>query len=313
MYGANGQAGRHAEVLASPIRDAIAYDARMSVTLSPDRAAEEPILDLFPEDRAARFEHAGNDLRRTLKLWRLCWKLGWLDVKLRYRGSVLGPFWLTASTTVMVASMGVIYAFLFKMNLREYLPFLSLSLVLWGFISGMVNEATTCFTQSESMIRSMRMPFIIHAVRVVIRNLLVLAHNVVVILIVFALFRLWPGLAILQILPALALWLLDGIAACVLLGALGARFRDVTPIIGSIMQLVFFITPIIWKPELAKHGQRWLPLNPFYDLLEIVRRPLLGGTLNAEIIGAAIGFSVVLCGLTGLLFTRVRARLAYWI
>jgi lipopolysaccharide transport system permease protein len=117
----------------------------------------------------------------------------------------------------------------------------------------------------------------------------------------------------LKILPGLALWLLDGIAACVLLGALGARFRDITPIIGSILQIVFFITPIIWKPELMKHGRRWLALNPFYDLLEIVRQPLLGGTLTPQIIWSAIGFSLLLCALTALLFTRVRARLAYWV
>lgn len=285
----------------------------MSVTASLSSPTDEPVLDIFPETEATRYRHAASDLRGTFRLWRLCWTLGWLDVKLRYRGSILGPFWLTASTAVMVASMGVIYAFLFKMNLHEYLPFLTLSLVLWGFISGMVSDSTQCFTQSENMIRSIRMPFTVYAARVTIRNLLVLAHNVVVVLVVFALFRLWPGWAMLQILPALMLWLLDGIAACILLGALGARFRDITPIIGSILQIVFFITPIIWKPELMRHGREWLVFNPFYDLIEIVRRPLLGGTLTPGIVWAAIGFSAVLCGMTALLFTRVRARLAYWV
>jgi lipopolysaccharide transport system permease protein len=285
----------------------------MSVTASSSDSAREPVLDLAPETPAGRYRHAAADLRDALKLWRLCWALGWLDVKLRYRGSILGPFWLTASTAVMVAALGIIYAVLFKMDMRQYLPFLSLSLVLWGFISGIVGDATQCFTQSEGMIRSTRMPYTVYAARVVIRNLLVLAHNVVVILGVFALFRLWPGLQMLQILPGLVLWLLDGIAACILLGALGARFRDIAPVIGSIMQIVFFITPIIWKPELMKHGQAWLTLNPFYDLLEIVRQPLLGGSVTPRVAGAAIGFSVLLCGLTALLFTRVRARLAYWV
>ena len=279
--------------------------------LSPE--ASEPVLDLFPETAAARLRHAGRDLRGSLKLWRLCWALGWLDVKLRYRGSILGPFWLTASTAIMVGSMGVIYAFLFKMNLQEYLPFLTVSLVLWGFISGIVNDATSCFTQSENMIRSMRMPFTVYAARVVIRNVLVLAHNVVVVVVVFAVFRVWPGMPMLQSLPGLVLWLLDGLAACVLLGALGARFRDIMPIIGSILQIVFFITPIIWKPELMRHGREWLTFNPFFDLLEIVRRPLLGGVLTPDVLWAAIGFSVALWGLTALGFTRVRARLAYWV
>nr|WP_321986605.1 ABC transporter permease [uncultured Lichenicoccus sp.] len=165
----------------------------MRVTASPTRGASEPFLDLLPETPARRVAHALDDVRRSLLLWRLCWRLGWLDLKLRYRGSILGPFWLTASTAVMVGSMGLIYAYLFKMNVHDYLPFLTLSLVLWGFIGGLVGDSTVCFTQAEGMIRAMRMPFTVHAIRVVIRNLLVLAHNVVVILAVFGLFHVWPG------------------------------------------------------------------------------------------------------------------------
>lgn len=285
----------------------------MSVTASSSDGAREPVLDLAPETPVGRLRHAAADLAGAVKLWRLCCALGWLDVKLRYRGSILGPFWLTASTAVMVAALGIIYSVLFKINMQDYLPFLSLSLVLWGFISGMVIDSTQCFTQSEGMIRATRMPFFVYAARVVIRNLLVLAHNVVVIVAVFALFRVWPGLMMLQSLPGLVLWLLDGMAACILLGALGARFRDIAPIIGSVLQIVFFVTPIIWKPELMKHGRGWLVLNPFYDLLEIVRQPLLGGSVTTQIIWAAIGFSALLFGLSALLFTRVRARLAYWV
>ncbi len=285
----------------------------MRVTASPTRGAGEPFLDLLPETPARRAAHALDDVRRSLLLWRLCWKLGWLDLKLRYRGSILGPFWLTASTAVMVGSMGVIYAYLFKMNVHDYLPFLTLSLVLWGFIGGMVGDSTVCFTQAEGMIRAMRMPFTVHAIRVVIRNLLVLAHNVVVILAVFSVFHVWPSLAALQIVPGLLLWLVDGIAACFLLGALGARFRDISPVIASVMQIIFFITPIIWKPDLITHGRQYLMLNPFYDLIEIVRRPLLGGTLTPALWGAAFGFSLLFCGFASLLFMRVRARLAYWV
>ncbi len=88
-----------------------------------------PTLDLGPM-RFVRSRKAARDLREAAALWRLCGTLAWLDIKLRYRGSLLGPFWLTLSTGVMVGSMGVIYAGLFKINLHDYLPFLALSLVL---------------------------------------------------------------------------------------------------------------------------------------------------------------------------------------
>jgi lipopolysaccharide transport system permease protein len=98
-----------------------------------------------------------------------------------------------------------------------------------------------------------------------------------------------------------------------LLGTFCARFRDILPIVASIIQIAFFMTPVIWKPEQLGSGQRLLPLNPFFDLLEIVRAPLLGTAPGARIwIGAAL-CSFVLWGLAWSLFTRARGRIAFWI
>ena len=85
-------------------------------------------------DFAARQHQAVADLVGAARLWRLALALGWFDIRLRYRGSMLGPFWLTLSTAVMVVALGVLYSALFKMELHDYLPFLALSLVLWTFL-----------------------------------------------------------------------------------------------------------------------------------------------------------------------------------
>src|SRR5947208_135674 len=103
---------------------------------------------------ATRLRWALADVAGGLRLWRLSWALGWLDIRLRYRGSMLGPFWLTISTGVMVAALGVLYSALFKLDPREYLPFLALSQVLWGFLAALVSEACATFTDAESVIRS---------------------------------------------------------------------------------------------------------------------------------------------------------------
>ncbi len=261
----------------------------------------------------ARHRLAVDDLRAALRLYRLCCTLAWLDIKGRYRGSVLGPLWLTLSTAVMVVALGFLYSTLFRTNLRDYLPFLALSLVLWGFVQTLVSEACTCFTQEEGMIRSMRMPFFLYGGRIVLRNLLVLAHNVIVIAVVFAIFAIWPGWVALIAAPAMLLWVADGLALALALGAFCARFRDVPPIVASVMQIAFFVSPIIWKPELIEHGRRFLPLNPFFSLLEIVRAPLLGGAPSWQVCVAAAGYSLLVCGLSWALFVRVRGRLAFWL
>ena len=240
-------------------------------------AANAFTLEFRPGDvRRQQTALAWQDIRDGLRMWRLGVTLGWLDIRLRYRGSVLGPFWLTISTAVMVGSLGVLYATLFHMNLREYLPFIALSQVLWGFISGMIGDGCTCFTQAEGTIRSMRMPFFVHAVRCLVRNVLILAHNVVVIAVVFILLKINPGWGGFLAVPALALWTIAGLSICLPLGAVCARFRDIPPIITSVLQIAFFVTPIIWLPKQLGPYMHFLLLNPFFDMLEVVRAPDAG-------------------------------------
>ncbi len=262
---------------------------------------------------AARNRQAIRDIVEGLRLWRLAWSLGWLDIRLRYRGSALGPFWLTLSTAVMVASLGVLYSTLFHTDVHEYLPFLALSQVLWMFVSTLVNEGCTCFTQAEGMIRAVRMPLFLHALRTLVRNVLVLAHNVVVIVVVDVIFDIRPGWDALLALPGLVVWTIDSLAACLLLGAFCARFRDIGPIVGSVMQIAFFLTPVIWQPQQLGSGAWLLPLNPFFALLDIVRAPLLGTALPAAVWPAAVLYSLLLCAISWLLFVRARGRVAFWI
>ena len=282
---------------------------------APGQARGIKTLEFTPETGVgARGRMAGRDLLEAARLWRLCWTLSWLDIKLRYRGSVLGPLWLTLSTAVMVGAMGLIYSTLFHMDLHEYLPFLVLSIVLWNFLGALVADGCTCYLQSESMIRSMRMPYSLYAARVVSRNVLVLGHNLIVIVAVYALLGISPGGRILLAVPGFGLWLVDGFAASILLGALCARFRDIPPIVASVIQMAFFVTPVIWKPQLVGAArQALLPWNPFFSLLEIVRAPMLGELPSVVVYLSALGYSLLLCFVAWALFARVRGRIAFWV
>jgi len=300
----------------------------MNMTMLPGRSASETEISHIsgPADHAVsivaahdwrgRFAMAAKDLLETAQLWRLVWTLSLLDIRLRYRGSVLGPFWLTLSTAVMIAALGFLYSRLFHTDIQTYLPFLSLSLVLWNFLQNMTGDGCTCFTSSESMIRAMRMPLSLHAARVVVRNILVLAHNVIVIVAVFLIMGTVPGIYSFTIVPAFALWVVDGFAISLMLGVLCARFRDIPPIVGSIMQIAFFISPVIWSPTILAHrgiGIVLVKWNPFYALLEIMRGPLLGARVDLENWAIALGYSALLLCLAAISFTRARPRIAYWV
>jgi lipopolysaccharide transport system permease protein len=277
-------------------------------------AAREVVLELDGDrSRAVLRALAVRDVVDGLRLWRLAMTLGWLDIKLRYRGSMLGPLWLTLSTAVMIGALGVLYAALFHMNVREYLPFLALSQVLWGFLATLIADGCVCFTSSEPLILSIRMPLSVHALRVLVRGVLILAHNVIVIVGVYVFFSIWPGVVLPLAIPGLVLWAVDAFGLVLLLGAVGSRYRDIPPIVGSIVQIAFFVTPVMWKPEQLGTRAWILPYNPFFSLLEIVRAPMLGDLPSTKVWGMALLYSAVLLGFSWWLFTRARGRVAFWL
>lgn len=253
------------------------------------------------------------DLGTGVGRWRLPFALARLDIRNRYRGSVLGPWWLTLSTAVMLVSLGFLYSQLFRLELREYLPFLAVSLILWTIINSMVNEGSNCLIDQEGMIRQMPQPYSVHALRCVLRNAIVAGHNLPLILLVFLACGWWPGLVAFWALPGLLLFVVDALAAAVLFGMLAARFRDIGPIIASVMQIAFFVSPIIWKPELLGANAKWLPLNPIYAVMETVRGPLVEGGTSTLIWVMALFYSAILCGAAFFLFVRFRARIAFWV
>ena len=247
---------------------------------------------------------------RAFRLWGM---LGWQDIRQRYRRSTLGPFWLTISMGALVGGLGVLYAGLFKMDVADYLPFVAAGLILWGLISGLITEGCTAFIDAEGIIKQVNLPLSVHVYRVVWRNSIVFAHNVIIYVAAAVIFSIQPGWTGLLALPGLALLCLNGVWAGLLLGLVSARFRDVPQIAASIVQVAFFLTPIIWKPELLPDRAFILEINPFFHLLELVRAPLLGQAPGLVSWLAASGITLGGWLVTLVMYRRYRWRIAYWV
>ncbi|MFC7734865.1 ABC transporter permease [Roseomonas sp. GCM10028921] len=276
-----------------------------------------PLLapDTYAFNAAAprRAELARADLREGFASWRLAWALARLDLRNRYRGSVIGPFWMTLSTVLMMMGLGLLYSRLLGLSLGEYLPHLTVSLVVWNILAGMVTDACTSMTSAEGVIRQLRIPFTVHALRSVFRNGLTAAHSLPLIPLVLLLFGHLPGPEALLAIAGIGILLADAFFASILLGMLCARFRDIAPIVANVMQLAFFLTPILWKPELLKELAVWLPLNPFYAVLETIRGPLVEGGGQPLVWLAAILYTLALGAVSFAFFVRFRGRLAFWV
>ena len=260
-----------------------------------------------------RRARAWADLRAGCGSWRLAWALARLDLRNRYRGSVIGPFWMTLSTLAMLLGLGFLYSRLLGLTMASYLPHLAVSLVVWNILAGLVTDACTAMTGAEGVIRQLRVPFTVHALRCVFRNALTAAHSLPLIPLVFLATGHRPGPEALLALAGLLLLLVNAFSASLLLGMVCARFRDIGPIVANVMQLAFFMTPVLWKPELLKGAAAWLPLSPFYALLETLRGPLVeGGGAPLAWLSATL-YTLAFAALSGAFFVRFRGRLAFWV
>lgn len=281
--------------------------------MAPPTVQAQPTVR-FDAARPERLARARDDLQRGLSMWRLALALAVLDLRNRYRGSILGPLWTTLSTAAMVAGLGVLYAGLFRLPAADYVPHLAVSLILWQAIATFLQDACVALSGSAAVIRQIAMPLSVHVLRCLLRNLLSAAHSLPLIVVVFAIFGTWPGAGAAWAIPGLLLLAVAGFATALALGLLCARFRDIPPIVSNLTQIAFFLTPVLWTPDLLPpEALPWLPLNPFHALLETVRAPLLSGSADPAAWAAALGWTALVAAAAAALFVRVRARVPYWV
>ncbi len=247
--------------------------------------------------------------RRT-DIW---WTLAWFDIVLRYRRSMLGPLWLTLSMGLMIGGMGPLYSSLFSIELAKFFPFLALGIIFWSFFSSMVSDACNAFINSANYLKQGYFPISLFVWRSMSRNLIVFAHQIVLYIPV----ALWAGISLsssaLLVLPALLLMLINAHALGLLLGLICTRFRDVAQIVTSVMQMLMFLTPVFWLPESLPDRAKYILWNPFAQMLELLRAPLMGTVAQSFNWYGIVGWTVFSVVASALLFARYRRRVVYWL
>ena len=194
---------------------------------------------------------------------------------------MLGPLWLTLSLAVTVAVLSVLYGQLLGLALERYVPHLTLGFIARQFIAGVVARSCDVFVRQKAWILNDRRPLSLFVLMDVWENVLEMAHNAPVYVGVALLYGIFAGAAGLQIVPGLALVLLNALWVGLLLGTVCARFRDIAQIVASVMRIAFFVTPVIWMPEMLGSRAHLALYNPFAYFVEILRAPLLGQAVPA--------------------------------
>ena len=253
------------------------------------------------------------DFAESFRRTRLWSTLALNDIAGRYRGSVLGPFWITLTTAAFVVGIGIVYAELMHVPAEKYVPWMATGIVIWNLMSAIIVEGSNAYIEGAPIIQQTNIPLPIFIWRVVMRDLVNFAHQIVVIFAVALYFHYflkinWPlaifGLVLLTINVA---WM--GFAAAIM----SARFRDMQQVIATVLQLLFFLSPVIWIPSEMSSVNRVLEANPMYHMLDVVRSPLMGNPPSTYSIVYLLVLALAGWIFTFGLFAAVRRRIVHYL
>jgi ABC-type polysaccharide/polyol phosphate export permease len=260
---------------------------------------------------------AGQDLIRGLKNWKVWTHLGWFEIKRRYRRTVIGPFWNTVSLAVFVGSLGSVGAALWNLELMGYLPYVAAGMAVWLLVTAMISEAGSVFISGSNLIYQIRCDYSVLIYALVYRNFIVFLHNLGVYLVISLFYQphavMTPTLAL--VIPGIFLVLANCAWIVLLLSMLCLRFRDLQQLVVSFIQILMFVTPILWMPDTLPAASRtfFVTGNPFYYFIDIVRAPLLGQQPAPSTYATALLVAVAGWSLAYLVFRRFRKNIPYWI
>lgn len=281
---------------------------------------DTPLRPHVPSDEATTTYTAGNMGRHAIEdlLEGVAQRSLWLglavfDIRQRFRRSMIGPFWLTITTAVMLGALSLVFGTLFQQDLSDLVPYLGTGLILWGLMSSVVLEAGMAFISAEGFIRNVPMPVSVHVYRMIARNFIAWSFSIVIYIAIWLIFVRSLSWTYLLFFPGMLLLFGNLLWISFAVAILSARYRDIPQVVASVVQVVFFLTPVFWSIETLPTHPAFVSLNPIYHLLEIVRAPLLGEMPSAASWIWGIGMLVVGTPIALLLYRRAYARIPYWV
>ena len=217
--------------------------------------------------------------------------LGWRDLKSRYVRTIIGPWWSAANLITVVFGMSLAVGLLSNTRTLSEAPRIALVLALWTLISSNLVEAVDLFEGEKGLLLNMEIAEVSLIARMVWRNTLIFAHNIAVIILVFLIAGQDLNTRLLILLP---------IAFVISAGTLFPAYafarsifflRDLKTILPSVIQLVFFLTPILWIPPSSGPMAVIFAINPAGWVIEFARLFILENIFDSYLLVKMLMFT----------------------
>lgn len=220
------------------------------------------------------------------------------DLVTKYRRSVLGVAWTVLTPLGLVLIIGSVYSIIFGTDPKIFIPMLFAGLNPWIFMNTSAEGGTGAFLAAEGYLKQTTVNAQIFPLRVVLVNFVTLLYSVITFFAVYLFLQ--PklfGPKMLMLFPGLFVMFLFALSLANISAVFNLHLRDFQHLQQLILQGLFYVTPIIYLPEmLAERGFSFVyRINPFYYILEVVKVPMLGEKMpELSIYLIAIGLTFVL-------------------
>ena len=219
-----------------------------------------------------------NDIRKSLKLNELIFNISKLDLSVRYKRSIIGPFWIILSNVLLISVLSYIFSFIGKDDDFNYTIYMGIGLILWNFISSTINDSSIIFIQHESLIKQMNLPISFHIFRFMMRQIIVLLHSFILIPYIYFFYD-FNVLNLLLFIFSVFIVCLSLFFISFIISFLSTQFRDLGFLIQNIMTVAFYASPILWHTSYLG-GIKFYLINPFYHYISLPRDILMGNGFN---------------------------------
>lgn len=256
-----------------------------------------------------------HDVISALYQWKFAWRLATHEIRSRYRRTVIGPFWNTLSMAIFVFSLGSVFSYVWHMDVATFIPYVTTGYIAWMPMAAMLGESSGILVGCGVVISQTPKPYTLFILTALIRHFLIFFHHLVVFALVAIFFKVEINEKLLLIFPGLFLLMINGIWASLLISMACARYRDIRPLVDSILMIALWLTPVFWPAESIRgqSGAFLLDYNIFYHFVNLIRAPLLGQfpeMINYLVVGVV---SIIGPVITILVFARYRRWIIYWL
>ena len=248
---------------------------------------------------------------KNIEIWST---LAWGEISARYGRTIFGVFWNVISFAVFCIAIIVIFGAIPSAQAINFGPHVVVGFLIYSYIASLITDACGVFVQNESWLKSTRLPYGIFVYKGIMRNTIIFGFNLlaaIAILLIFYDLKLFVAQWL--VVPAFFIILANSVATYFLLGVVCARFRDITHLIITLMRFSLFVTPIMWTAGGDGIRGKIAVINPFTHFIEIVREPVLYGSMAFTSWMIILAFTVVLWLITIIVYVRVRKRFIYWL